>query len=198
MTLKNTTDNTYVITHDLDPHSGLPGFPDRTIIRAFTPSVKIIPENLWDVRTQLDPLLLGGQLQVIEEDPYDPLVLRSTFGIPGFDGLAHLIPRWLDVQISVNQRIDDVEDTINELSLAVTVIPHKENHQITGSEITAREFTLEHTPTSVVLAFIQAGPTIIEGESFEIDGDIFRWSGYFLDGVLTTGEWVTLNYNRNP
>lgn len=55
--------------------------------------VEIPPDRQVFALEQLEDYLTRGILVLVDENPYDQYVWRSTIGIPDFDGAFHLIPR---------------------------------------------------------------------------------------------------------
>lgn len=71
-----------------------------------------------------------------------------------------------------------------------------EYHQITAPEFTAKQFNLAAAPltTTQTMVDVIGGGTQQFGVDFNISGNVFDWSGYLLDGFLTTGDVVRLRY----
>lgn len=69
-------------------------------------------------------------------------------------------------------------------------------HSISGGEAAAKQFTISPTPaaaTRVLVDVIGGGPARFNVD-FTISSNIFNWSGFALDGVLTSGDIVRLYY----
>lgn len=69
-------------------------------------------------------------------------------------------------------------------------------HTVTGGEATAKQITLSPTPAtpSQVAVDIKGGGPQVMGDDFDISGSTFDWSGYALDGILTTGDKIRFIY----
>jgi len=69
-----------------------------------------------------------------------------------------------------------------------------EYHLVTAGEEAAKQFTLSATPATAAktLVDIIGGTSQQFGVDFTITGDVFDWSGFSLDGLLTDGDVVRL------
>jgi hypothetical protein len=69
-----------------------------------------------------------------------------------------------------------------------------EYRTLTGGEITAKQLTLAFTPASAVIFDVITGVAQQETVDFSVTGNIISWSGLALDGVLTAGDVLRLQY----
>ena len=70
-------------------------------------------------------------------------------------------------------------------------------HEVTGGELTAKQFTLASAPLvpSEVVVSVMNGPSELEFSfDYSITGSTFGWSGLSLDGLLETGDKIHLRY----
>lgn len=72
-----------------------------------------------------------------------------------------------------------------------------ETRTISSGENTAKQLTLAFTPSSPtkVLLSIAGAPTQYYGLDYTVSGNILSWSTLALDGILTTGDNVIIEYN---
>jgi hypothetical protein len=71
-------------------------------------------------------------------------------------------------------------------------------HIITSGEATAKQFVITPAPsdTLAVVGFIPNAVPQLPPTDFEIiSGNIFSWAGKNLDGILSVGDTIVLNYN---
>lgn len=71
-----------------------------------------------------------------------------------------------------------------------------EYRTISGPEDAAKQLTLATTPVDVtkIQMGIRGGGTQILGTDFTVSGSILSWNGLGLDGVLTSGDEITILY----
>jgi hypothetical protein len=72
-----------------------------------------------------------------------------------------------------------------------------EYRTVTAGENTAKQLTLGATPldpTKVILA-IAGAPTQVYGTDFTVSGTTLSWNGTALDGILSTGDQLLIEYN---
>lgn len=71
-----------------------------------------------------------------------------------------------------------------------------EYRTISGPEDAAKQLTLAIAPVDVskVQLGIRGGGTQILGTDFTVSGSILSWNGLALDGVLTSGDQITILY----
>lgn len=71
-----------------------------------------------------------------------------------------------------------------------------EYHQLTGGEITAKQFNLVQTPTAPtrVMVDLLGGSSQRYSADFTISGNVFNFNGLGLDGLLVTGDYLRLAY----
>lgn len=69
-------------------------------------------------------------------------------------------------------------------------------HELTPSEITAKQFTISPTPQDPANVDMQlrGAPTQSRPEDYDVSGDQLIWSGTALDGVLISGDKIVLKY----
>lgn len=72
-----------------------------------------------------------------------------------------------------------------------------EYRTITSGEAGTKSLTLSMTPTSPtqVVFGVGGGGTQIYGTDFTVTGTTLSWSGTALDGILTTGDQVVIQYD---
>ena len=69
-------------------------------------------------------------------------------------------------------------------------------HTVSGPEASAKQFTITPTPVNdaEVVVQIQGGPPPTRGSAYTISGGVFSWNGLDLDGILDSGDVITLSY----
>lgn len=72
-----------------------------------------------------------------------------------------------------------------------------ELHILSAPEAAAKQFTLGATPTTANFTVLEiaGAPSQYYGDDFVISGNILDWSGLGLDGILDTGDKLTIIYN---
>jgi hypothetical protein len=68
---------------------------------------------------------------------------------------------------------------------------------ISGAEATAKSLTLIATPTTPgeVILGVSGGGLQFFGDDFTVYGSTLSWNGLALDGILTTGDKLIINYS---
>lgn len=68
---------------------------------------------------------------------------------------------------------------------------------LTSGEATAKQITLAATPTTAnhTILMIAGAPSQFYGADFTVTGNILSWSGLGLDGILSSGDELTITYN---
>lgn len=71
-----------------------------------------------------------------------------------------------------------------------------DNHTLTSGEISAKQLTLPSTPTvpTRVIIDVRGGTCQVYGIDFTVSGDIVDWDGYALDGQISAGEILRIQY----
>jgi hypothetical protein len=74
--------------------------------------------------------------------------------------------------------------------------PEVELRTITGGEETAKQLTLASTPATAnkTQLMVKSGPHQFYGDDFTVSGAVLSWNGLGLDGILLTGDKVTIMY----
>lgn len=72
-----------------------------------------------------------------------------------------------------------------------------ELHTVTLGEATAKQLTLSATPTTANFTVLEiaGAPSQFYGDDFVVTGDTLSWAGLGLDGILDTGDRLTIIYN---
>lgn len=74
--------------------------------------------------------------------------------------------------------------------------PEVELRTISGGESTAKQLTLASTPatSNKTQLLIKGAPSQFYGDDYTVSGATLSWNGLGLDGILTTGDKVTIIY----
>lgn len=71
-----------------------------------------------------------------------------------------------------------------------------EYRTVSAGESAAKQLTLVATPVTPgeVILGVAGAPTQVYGTDFTVTGNILSWSGTSLDGILTTGDQLLIEY----
>lgn len=90
----------------------------------------------------------------------------------------------------------DGDTTVNLTSGSGGTAPTIEKFTLDSTDISNKYITLASTPTTPSLAVLSVigGAEQAYGTDFTISGTQLNWNGLFLDGVLVTGDEITVLY----
>lgn len=116
---------------------------------------------------------VNGQTGVVQIDAIDVPYDNTVSGLTATD---------------VQGAIDEIAASTNGSVVAL--------HTITAPEATAKAITLPSSPTTPATTILTpaGGPGQFYGADFTVSGSTLSWSGLGLDGILSTGDQLTIFY----
>lgn len=123
----------------------------------------------------------------------------ARYPVTGGTGVDSLNSLTGDINLIAGSNIT-ITPTGNDLTIAATSGGSSLNIEyrtVTSGENTAKQLTLAMTPSqpTLVILGIASAPTQVYGTDFTVSGNILSWSGTALDGILSTGDQLLIEYN---
>lgn len=118
-----------------------------------------------------------------------------TFNIPNASTTARGVLSTAAQTIGGDKTFNDDVAINGDFQLA----RRSESFTLSAGQIAAKSVTLSRTPYTIseTKVFIKDGPPQFEGVSndFTVTGTTLSWNGLGLDGILVTGDLMTVEYN---